>query len=555
MLKKAILSFLAVCLILTNAPFMPAVHAQSDDPIIRVGLYYGSSALPAANLANETGSGYRFGFFDSQRSFVELGYTDVEKITLMKDKTMYLSGNTYYDTAVSGATKIGCYHIDSGETFDSFYDAAQSAESYRSDGVPAFPAYISGEYRVRIEHYSASEYAQSGISKLGLRGVSVVSPSTTCITVVSTATGEILFEFDCATSANLAVMPSRGETDRPLTWFKGYKYYGGFEYKRMSGNDVTVINFVSMQDYVKGVIPYEMSPSWPIEALKVQTLCAKTFALSNLNKYSSYGFDVNATVECQVYRGANTATATSDRAVDETCGEYIEYNGSYISAVYHSSNGGSTESAVNVWGTDYPYLRAVPDSFEDLSKASYGTWKFEITKSQLRQILIEKKYSPATVTDAFIEVYTPAGNVYKLTIVDSTGKKFSFQQERARTILNNTSVKVTTYSQRFSISPQISLYTRGSASTMLQSGLGGLYAIGSGGDVTPVSGSASSVYLRSRLSSSALSSSGSALVISGRGWGHNVGMSQWGARGMSEQGYTYDEIIKYYYTGVDIVSG
>ena len=113
--------------------------------------------------AADTGSD----FFDSQRSFVELGYTDVEKITLMKDKTMYLSGNTYYDTAVSGATKIGCYHIDSGETFDSFYDAAQSAESYRSDGVPAFPAYISGEYRVRIEHYSASEYAQSGISKLG----------------------------------------------------------------------------------------------------------------------------------------------------------------------------------------------------------------------------------------------------------------------------------------------------------------------------------------------------------------------------------------------------
>lgn len=553
MLKKKVLCLLAVCLALSGAPFLPAAQARSDDRVIRVGLYYATNALPAANLANENGSGYRFGFFDSQRSFIELGYTDVVKITMLKDKMMYLSGGAYYDTAVSGAVKIGCYHIDSGESFDRFADAQDLADTYRASGVPAFPAYVSGDYRVRIEHYSSGEYAASGIAGLSLSGASVVSPSGTCITVASTATGEILFEFDCGTSSNLAVMPSRGEVDRPLTWFKGYKYCGGFEYKRMNGNNVTVINFVGMQDYVKGVIPYEMNPSWPVEALKAQALCAKTYAVSSLNKYASYGFDVNAAVDCQVYRGANTATANSDRAVDETDGQFITYNGAYISAVYHSSNGGSTESAVNVWGRDYAYLRAVTDNFEDLTKASYGTWKFELTKSQLRQILVEKGYSPATVTDAYIEEYTPAGNVYKLTIVDSTGKKFSFQQERARTILNNTSVKVTTYSQRFSISPQVSLYTRGSASTMLQSGLGQLYAIGSGGNVTPVSGSASGIYLRSKLSSSALSSSSSNLVISGRGWGHNVGMSQWGARGMAEKDYTCDEIIKYYFTGVDIV--
>lgn len=117
---------------------------------------------------------------------------------------------------------------------------------------------------------------------------------------------------------------------------------------------------LGVEDYVKGVIPYEMSPAWPSAALEAQAVCARTYAYMTTKHLSSYGFDLCNTTDCQVYYGigsyTNCATAVSDAAVDATAGLRVYYNGSLAETVYHSSDGGATESAENVWGGAVDYL-------------------------------------------------------------------------------------------------------------------------------------------------------------------------------------------------------
>lgn len=149
----------------------------------------------------------------------------------------------------------------------------------------------------------------------------------------------ILFEFDCGSELSLAVEP-RGEDT--LTWFKGYTYRGGFEYTRRDGGELTVINVVDIEDYVKGVLPYEMSGSWPLEALKAQAMCARTYAASHFDSMSTYNCDVTNDTYSQVYRGTNASTSATDAAVEATAGLYITYDGELIDAMYCSSNGGGT---------------------------------------------------------------------------------------------------------------------------------------------------------------------------------------------------------------------
>ena len=553
MRKKIIACLMAAALMLS---LLPSAFAADEDPVMKIGLYFSTAALPSANLANEVGSGYRFGYFDGNRDFVQLGQTSQDKISMLKDQTMYYSGGTYYDTAVSSYTiKIGCYHIDSGQVYSSFSEAQAYADTMTEGGWPSYPAYVGGQYRVRIEYFSSEQYALAGLSVLGIAGASVVYPSSSCITVVQTTTGKLLFAYDSGSNTSgFAVMPSLGEVDKPETWFKGYTYYGGFEYVRRNGNDMTVVNYVRLHDYIKGVIPYEMSPSWPVEALKAQALCAKTFALANKNKYNSaYGFDLTNTTSSQVYRGTNTATANSDRAVDEIYGLSIQYSGKYIDAVYHSSSGGATENSENVWQSAVPYLKAVTDNFEDVTNNPRSSWSSTLTTQNFTTILNEKGYNAGTIVDAYVEQYTAAGNVYKLTFINSAGNKYFFIKQDARTIMNNTSVASTlAYSQRFTLSNSVSLYAKGDRATTYMSSLSGVYAIGSGKSIKQLSGSTSSIYILSGSGKTALSSDSSKYVLTGKGWGHNVGMSQYGALGMATLGYDYEDIIKHYYTGVTI---
>jgi stage II sporulation protein D len=142
----------------------------------------------------------------------------------------------------------------------------------------------------------------------------------------------------------------------------GSTYRGLIEVRAASDGTVTVVNVVNLEDYLRGVVPNELSPqAFPqIEALKAQAVAARTYALRNRGQFQSRGYDICATPTCQVYRGKGTENPLSDRAVEETRGIVATYRSGMINALYTSTCGGFTENGSNIFeGEDTPYLHGV----------------------------------------------------------------------------------------------------------------------------------------------------------------------------------------------------
>ena len=496
--------------------------------MLKVGLKYGSEAMSEANLQNYSAfGGYALGYYDTQRSFVQLAAlpTNYEKITMTVDKTYHPQLNeVYYDYASA---------------------TARAAQFYG-----AFAAYDNGVFVVRIGSYGDYASAQSALYAIG-GGGTVAGGSSTGVTVIVTGTSTVLFEFDGGAATFLGVQPiAAGE--KTVTWFRGYRYYGGFEYRRTAGGLLNVINVVNIEDYVKCVIPWEMDSSWPIEALKAQSVCARTYAACQ-RKHTAQGFDICATTDCQVYQGTAKCSEHSDAAVDQTAGQYLYYGGQIVKeALYYSSNGGASEDSANVWGSDEPYLKGKADPYEAYiaSRIPKYNWSTTYTSSELTNLLSSKGYQIGTVKNAYVSALTDVGNVYAVTFVGTSGSK-TVTKEACRTLLN-------LRSQRFTISGgsgDMGYSVNEDGGSVLRSGMS---AVSGSGQVSAVSG-ASEVYVITASGTSALeqktqqtaSSSGS-FTITGSGNGHNVGMSQWGAYAMADMGRSYRDILQFYYTGVTI---
>lgn len=446
------------------APVGDSDSGYDDVPVdlqtVRVGLFYGSSALSEARLENAVGSGYQFGYYDSDRVFHAVGSTAETLIAMVPDLNVSVSAGT-----------IGRYHIRLSQTYTSF-NAAKSA----ADAKGGFPAYYNGTYYAMIGSYETQEAAQSALSAGGYGGT-VYTGTDRCVTVAKADTTQILFEFDCGSTYSLAVAPV-SDSGKAVTWCKGYQYYGDFQYTRLTSGVLTVVNFVGLEDYVKGVVPNEMLASWPLEALKAQAVCARTYVAANQNKYRQYGFDMTNDTYCQVYRGLNGANETTDRAVDETAGLFVRYEGKLCSVAYFAADGGATEDSENVWSdTVIPYLRGVKDPYEADVDFYCKSWSVTVPRSQTGDI---------SVTN------TPIGNVMTVT---ANGQTYS--KDNVRTFLKN--VGVTYTSRHFTVT---------------------------------------------------YNASDDTYTISGGGYGHNLGMSQWGAYSMAKvHNQSFEDIIGFYFTG------
>lgn len=150
---------------------------------------------------------------------------------------------------------------------------------------------------------------------------------------------------------------------------KGRWYRGKLMVKNIGGK-LTVINDISLEEYLKGVVPSEMPSSWEMEALKAQAIAARSFALANLGKQSKYGYDLKDNTEDQAYGGASSETDRTNRAVDETVGLVLTYDMKIISAYYSASAGGMTNT--NAWGGNAPYLHSVFSFDEEVGKKGHG---------------------------------------------------------------------------------------------------------------------------------------------------------------------------------------
>ena len=556
-----------------------ALAAGSGGEMVRVGLAYGSGALVNANLENNTGygSGYRMGYFDDDLDFVELAWTDEDEtqITMVKTQNTWVNG-TSYSNSDNGGDVIGCYHVLVESGYRSYEQAAADAQEYR-DG---FVAWIDGDYQVRAGSYTSRQEAEDAAQSLG---GTVAGTSSYAVNVTRTGTAEILFQFDGGDALALGVMPDVTGADAVRTWFKGYRYYGGFRYERIGGGDLTVVNIVDLETYIKGVVPYEMSSSWPLEALKVQAVCARSYAYINIHsgKHTSYHFDVCNTTDCQAYYGAGTnsssyqATERTDQAVDETAGEYAWYDGQVIEAFYSSSHGGASESVYNVWGTSleqYPYLCGVEDPYEaDMaSKNSYSSWTVSYTSSELVQRLENYGYDASSGIESLTLTYSDLGNVIQVRANYRDGGSDTIRPSSMRSVFGISSIRFTVNGQAASsgsgttsssgggltANGSTSLDSQGTytvisgSGSLSQAGLDGLYAISGSGSITPAEDAASGGGSGTDTpTGTQVTVSGSSYTFQGSGNGHQLGLSQYGAWAMAERGFTYEEIIEFYYPG------
>ena len=250
----------------------------------------------------------------------------------------------------------------------------------------------------------------------------------------------------------------------------------------------SVIN-LNMTDYLIGVVSSEMPASFNFEALKAQSVLARTYAL----KAKQTGKKLTDTVSTQSYididqmknkwgNSFNTYYNKIKNAVENTNGEYLSYNGNYIEALYHSTNNGKTESSLDVFGNYYPYLISVSSEYDKNASSYLRTINMPLDT-------ISNKLGLNLNNDSVISIlsYTDGGNIKEINI---NGNNFSGKKVRELLGLRSTDFDI--------------------------------------------------------------SISDNNANITTRGYGHGVGMSQYGANGMANAGYSYKDILSHYYPGTTL---
>ncbi len=406
--------------------------------------------------------------------------------------------------------KIGIYYGSSAKTSLSVSSDMPFWVGYMDEGV-FVPCYALPETNLSIEYTDATS--------LTINSVAYVFPGN-----------------------NFALMPDSGQL-----LIDGTRYRGGVELISTSPSGYTVINFVNINDYIAAVVGKEMSPSWHIEALKAQAVCARSYTITTWNKHSSYGFNLCSTQDCQAYMGISGESESTIRAAEETKDMVLTYNGNVASTLYSSSNGGSLAHSKYVWGNDVPYLKAKEDIYENPEETSYSPWQVTLTNSLIQEKLTAKGIDIGEVYDLKVTGADEYGRTYKVTIYGTKGN-YDIKNDSTRTFFGLRSQKYTITSHSVQ-KPDLFVYLA-SGSTNLKN----FVAVTSGGNKTASSDSIYVMGAEGIKHYTAISSSiePGTYILDGSGWGHGLGMSQWGAKAMADRGFTYDEILDFYYTGTKL---
>jgi stage II sporulation protein D len=281
----------------------------------------------------------------------------------------------------------------------------------------------------------------------------------------------------------------------------GDRWYRGVVRLVRSAGGLTAINKVDMEDYIASVLGKEMYPTWPMEALKAQAVASRSYAIYQMKKPKYKLFDVADTVASQVYIGITAEAPTTQEAARSTAGQVLMCGGQVVEAVFHSASGGHTENAEFVWLTPKPYLKGVPD-FDQL--APVYQWTTQLTAAQLRQ----KLPGLGTILSMTPVKMSPTGRIQMIKIQGNTAAKVMKGTDLRRAL----GLRSTLFTAKPQFEPLASQQP-------------------------------SSPNLRP-----------SGFVIEGRGNGHGLGMSQWGAHGMASAGKTYKEILAHYFQNTRIVA-
>ncbi len=340
----------------------------------------------------------------------------------------------------------------------------------------------------------------------------------------------------------------------------GKSYRGNMEF-RSYGSSVVAINELPMDEYLYGVVPREMSSSWPLEALKAQAVAARTYTTANFSKHAVEGFNMLDTPSDQAYGGVNVEGANATRAVQETSGKIITYNGQPISAVYHSTSGGHTEDNENVWGgAASPCLRGKDDPYS--TKHGLANWTYTTTLDDIRNKLVQAGVQTGPISTIKLEKYN-SGRVKTVIITDISGntiKKSGSEfgklfNPKFYTYINNTSFMSNFFDVGMDLVAAPTFYVLNGAGQVTSVPGASLYGVSDDGSVGVLNGAGADFYALGADGSSSFNKAASGKVVfEGHGWGHGVGMSQWGAYDMARQDKSYIEILTFYYTDVTVGS-
>ncbi len=363
----------------------------------------------------------------------------------------------------------------------------------------------------------------------------------TSITITMSADGIASFadkQFDCNNDVRLTIMP---KGDNLLSTF-GNSYRGGIEILNAGSGNMAIINLINADEYVYGVVGMEMSASWHIEALKAQAVCARNYALSSLNKHKSYGFDICTSTDCQVYGAVNAESEATIKAGKETAGKYLMYNGSLAETLFFSCSGGHTANAKYVWGNEIAYLKGTKDPYENPETTSRYNWSFTYTCDEIKQRLTSVGVDIGDIVNVSATADDKSGYVYELTIIGTKGTH-TYKNEKTRTWMGWDKL----YSQRYTVTPvtesNTQIYAKSSKGT---NSLLGFVTINGSGKLFNLS---YPIVMKSSKTTKTLDANAYAFRFDGHGWGHGVGLSQYGAKGMAEQGFDYEQILEFYYNG------
>jgi stage II sporulation protein D len=297
-----------------------------------------------------------------------------------------------------------------------------------------------------------------------------------------------------APMAELWISP---ESPDGTLWLQQRRYRGRLQLRLNQGR-LQAINRLGVESYLPSVVGSEMPSQWPLEALKVQSVAARTYALRQLRRDAP--FDLRATVSSQVYKGVESETDSTRSAVSSTRPLVLTYDRRLIDSVFFSSSGGQTENSGEVWPRQMPYLKSVPD-FDQASPVYRWT----------------KPFDAAALISAFQEI----GGADSIEPLDTTSTG------RLRKVLvrgpgGDLQLEASELRQRLGLRSTFVHFQRPAPAE------NPLEQVGEWLGFTP------------------------RLIAVGRGYGHGVGMSQWGAYGMSQRGEGFASILRHYYLGTNL---
>ncbi|MES0490674.1 MAG: SpoIID/LytB domain-containing protein [Leptospirales bacterium] len=217
------------------------------------------------------------------------------------------------------------------------------------------------------------------------------------------------------------------------------KTYPGTLTVHNAGKVYVYVNNVPISEYLISVISHEMSPSWPVETLKAQAITARTYVMKKMERNAKLKYDIGSTTYDQVYGGFVSDPKNAKRAVEETKGMVITYEGKLAEVFYHSDCGGETAAASEVWNHDFPYLVRKRCEFKDSPEYS---WEVTYSKSH-----IEKAFGISFITSIVISQRTPSKRV-KLLVINSRRGKKSITASLFRAKLGSTKIRSTRFAIR-----------------------------------------------------------------------------------------------------------